>query len=462
MLLINNSNEKSNYTTDDTHQLNNSTPQWWSNQTQAYPTLEPLGAFNEFVKALTLVAVPVIVGVGLCGNTLSFLIFIGHRLRYLSSSVYLAFLNLVDNVFLIVLLLVWFDNVRVPVIHQHGICQGFVYLSYITAFLSVWTVVAFTVERFIVVYRPLAKSKWCSSHKARRVALGLVIFAFLFYSFALWTSKLVIFKIPKNTTICYFDYRYFNLLKIMNIIDTVITLIIPSTIIIVLNIAIAIKIWKVIVRREQTLTYPSADTRELKCIARNGGTAGTLGNGVKINSDDKEPVIKNWNEQLLKAKGIDSGSGCSGSSGSRGRRSLSGDGRDVGGPSQPMLTPGQHHPQPPKVFDSPLSSTTFYQCASQTSILQLRTTRTLLAVSTLFLLLNLPSHSVKIYVFLAQLTNSQFRPPRRLIVWQEVVQILYYMNFAANFFLYCACSVTFRCALKRKLLSWINRSSCLK
>lgn len=41
----------------------------------------------------------------------------------------------------------WFELVDIPVFNKNGFCQLFVYIKYVCSFLSVWFVVAFTVER---------------------------------------------------------------------------------------------------------------------------------------------------------------------------------------------------------------------------------------------------------------------------------------------------------------------------
>ena len=45
------------------------------------------------------------------------------------------------------------------IFHTDGWCQFVTYATYVSAFLSAWIVVGFTVERYIVVYYPLQVSK---------------------------------------------------------------------------------------------------------------------------------------------------------------------------------------------------------------------------------------------------------------------------------------------------------------
>ena len=79
---------------------------------------------------------------------------------------------------------------------------------------------------------------------------------------------------------------------------------------------------------------------------------------------------------------------------------------------------------------------------------QLRTTRALLAISTVFVLLNLPSHAFRIYAFIKQGINPDATKLSKA-EWQiqECLLLLYYINFAANFVLYSAWSANFRRAV---------------
>ena len=80
------------------------------------------------------------------------------------------------------------------------------------------------------------------------------------------------------------------------------------------------------------------------------------------------------------------------------------------------------------------------------SSIQARTTRTLLILSTSFVVLNLPSHVLRLYVFIISLSGTTLTPlqTQKVYAWQELVQFVYYINFASNFFLYTLCSNAFR------------------
>ena len=335
-------------------------------------------SFRAVVWGLHKYLTPGIIVIGLLGNMTSFAVFVGTRLRGLSSSVYLAALALADTGFLLQLFVTWLSYVRVFIFHREGWCQTFVYLTYVCSFLSVWYVVGFTVERYIAVCYPLKRHDMCTSLRAKKVVIFLALFAFAAYSFGAWTSGLVHPALGEGAPRCQPLPEYRNLVNILNNIDTVITLIIPSISIFVLNVRIATKI-KYFYAKRMGMT---ASQQVL-----HGRLATRPAAYREACTDDASP---------------DSG--------------------DEGGKTQ----------------------TTALRQRSQITI-----TKMLLVVSTMFLLLNMPSHAIRVHDFLMSCAGQSYVPPLDLVYWQQVFQMVYYCNFSINFFLYSVCGKNFRKALCR-------------
>ena len=68
----------------------------------------------------------------------------------------------------------------------------------------------------------------------------------------------------------------------------------------------------------------------------------------------------------------------------------------------------------------------------------------LLLVSSVFLLLNLPSHAIRVQYFFMDLFYSHYKPSRTFIQCQNLFTLLYNCNFAVNFILYSICGRKFR------------------
>ena len=85
---------------------------------------------------------------------------------------------------------------------------------------------------------------------------------------------------------------------------------------------------------------------------------------------------------------------------------------------------------------------------------QLQMTKVLLIVSSLFLLINLPSCVIRMRILIVRLSGDFLATGPQEFMWQSVFQIVYYTNFAINVFLYGICCRKFRKALKRLVWQW--------
>lgn len=118
---------------------------------------------------------PALVFVGSIGNILSVIVFFKTKLRKLSSSYYLAALGISDTCFLLGAFVSWLNYININIYNKNYYCQFFTYMSGLCSFLSVWFVVAFTVERFIAVLYPLKRQTMCTVKRACTVLVGLII-----------------------------------------------------------------------------------------------------------------------------------------------------------------------------------------------------------------------------------------------------------------------------------------------
>lgn len=74
---------------------------------------------------------------------------------------------------------------------------------------------------------------------------------------------------------------------------------------------------------------------------------------------------------------------------------------------------------------------------------QVRLTVMLIIVSSVFLILNLPSHGFRFFILVNDLLQRR-KENFHLFLIQHCLQIMYYINFAINFLLYCTSSKSFR------------------
>jgi hypothetical protein len=148
-----------------------------------YDTYETDDEFMNFTKTfqyeigefMTYYYTPGVVLFGVVGNILSVIVFLKTKLRFLSSSCYLAALGINDTCFLLGTFVAWLNFFNINIYDENYYCQFFTYMSGLCCFLSAWLVVAFTVERFIEVVYPLKRETMCTVKRACIVSSGLVL-----------------------------------------------------------------------------------------------------------------------------------------------------------------------------------------------------------------------------------------------------------------------------------------------
>lgn len=351
---------------------------------------------GKVLSLLNTYVLPIIILIGIVGNTASFLVFIGTpRLCRQSSSMYLAFLAAVDNLFLVTVFVVWFGFVGVQIFMKNGWCQTIMYCIYVCSFLSVWTVVSFTCERWIVVFHPLKRHRLCTRKRAVLVMTFLTIGALTFYSFSIFTTSVTY---NAGMSVCANSPRYYSALQVMRGIDTMVTVIIPLLAIIVMNTGIGIKTCRY-ANKKKTLQVPVDSVDDISGFT----------------SVNRQSETRNGHASALSL--VSAG----------GRLTVN----KQGPRSWRLLTRRRHT--------------------------QLRITQALLVVSSVFVLLNLPSFAFHIHAFIISIRQDSFDKVLKAYIWQELIQFLYYINFASRFFLYAASSRNFRYALKRLLTRFKHR-----
>lgn len=139
------------------------------------PSPEPQSILYKYLRLLcevmTVYFTPVITIAGTVGNVLSVMVFFCTKLKKLSSSYYLGFLAFFDTGFLWCNFTQWLGILGIHLYNSDGFCQLFTWLSNACSVLSVWFVVAFTMERFVAVMYPLKRPTLCTVSSEQDVRL---------------------------------------------------------------------------------------------------------------------------------------------------------------------------------------------------------------------------------------------------------------------------------------------------
>ena len=273
----------------------------------------------------------------------------------------------------------------------------------------------------------------CSVSRARKVVYSLAVLAGVGYSFGIWTSGVIESNGVKQ---CRPLPEYIHILTVLNNIDTVITLIIPSAAIFAMNIRIMYKIMYVFQQRSSLTSFPS----EYKHSGRDSNL-GHHGGVSTSNMWQRETVaMLNATEHNPATQKLSADEHSSDSSSTRKIASTK-NGHQV----------GRHHKDKARA----------YSIGKNTA--QIKITKMLLVISTIFLLLNLPKHALLVYDFLMGMSSESYRTSLTVVLLQQAFTMIYNLNFAINFFLYSLCGKNFRaalCRLTRKIHLRLTQSMC--
>lgn len=194
--------------------------------------------FSFYMELLHKYYTPLIMVIGFLGNFTSCLVLISTHLKLRSSSYYLAALSFADSGYLVCAFLVYCSSKDIFNLYdKQGFCQICIYLTYVFSFLSVWLIVAFTIERFIAVQYPLRRSYICTIKRAKTIVGVLSLLAFIVYVFAFFITDVIDDE-------CQLKPEYKDLVEVINYVDTVMTLILPVVLIVGMNTMIAISLFK--------------------------------------------------------------------------------------------------------------------------------------------------------------------------------------------------------------------------
>ncbi|XP_065359831.1 alpha-2C adrenergic receptor-like [Calliphora vicina] len=456
-------NTTANYTSG--HSILNSNDTY-SDDSEMLQTIEYIGTVLSFYY------IPIIVGTGSIGNILSVFVFFKTKLRKLSSSFYLAALAVSDTCFLLGLFAQWLNFVEVHIYNREYFCQFFTFFSNLACFCSVWFVVAFTVERFIAVMYPLRRQTMCTVRRAKMVLVGLTILGCL-HCAPFWISSTPVYSPKLGTTICDIKSEYKDYITLLNYWDTIVVFAVPFTTIAILNTFTGCTVWKFATVR-RTLTMQKMKTQHLplhgtmsspssSCSAREGG-------GGSVTAAPA-PASANAAATMAQQQGI-STYRLATSSLKRQKTTSCGNSLHSNGeqhnhnhthhPHHQQQQQQSHQPEHQHQHHThhthPNRATMIKHAASGSSDIfsrksrrrkvtnssQLKVTKMLLIVSTVFVCLNLPSFIMRMITYLETQSSTN---EKTTVVLQYIFQLLFITNFGINFVLYCVSGQNFRKAV---------------
>lgn len=145
----------------------------------------------RFAQAFGVYVFPIVIFFGTIGNILSFLVLCRHAMRTTSTCVYMQAIAVMDLAVLYINAfrkwLTILNEGKDISTKSETACIIIHFLSYFTYDLSVWLVVAMTVERFIAIHFPLKAAQMATPSRARKVTLLLFVIFVAINSQLFWT-----------------------------------------------------------------------------------------------------------------------------------------------------------------------------------------------------------------------------------------------------------------------------------
>ncbi|KAL8576892.1 hypothetical protein ACOMHN_067155 [Nucella lapillus] len=248
---------------------------------------------EQIRQTLLLYVPPIFLVLGTVGNFMSFLVLRCRAMVKISTYHYLACLAIADTVVLYIgLLRLWIEKLtgRDYQDSTDWVCKLTISLGYTASDLSVWLIIAVTVERYIVVRFPLKASSMINTARAKKVILFLVLLMFTINLHFFWTVEIVerVVDRRKNESSCEASPYHEHLVnEVWPWVDTFIYSFSPFIVISFLNFCIIREVLKARNHRqglqntpEHHHPHPNRMTRVQQAPGRGGDGGGGYQNGM--------------------------------------------------------------------------------------------------------------------------------------------------------------------------------------
>lgn len=197
--------------------------------------------FLDIANKINLFSTILIICIGLIGNLLSLIIYSQSKYRLNSSNVFILILSITDSLFLII----HFFEDTINILEQYYYieinflniidinresCKIANYLRYVLRSISSFIILAFTIQRYIIVYSPLSSKRFKNKRYAWYTCLITIISSFIMN---IWS--LFMFDLSNQNKKCDIIDEWINVYYYISICYFTLTKLLPMLIIVILN-----------------------------------------------------------------------------------------------------------------------------------------------------------------------------------------------------------------------------------
>jgi hypothetical protein len=219
------------------------------------------------------------VAVGLVSNALSVAVFTSREMRAVSSNVYLLVLAVSDSLYLLSVFLTrllpmarcwYFPEALVDIGNRsHIMCVTLQYLSDLFSDYSTCLILAFTVERSLAVFCPIAFKERCTVIRARLVCV--IMFAVI--AVTIFPYHVIMIQLYVDFSVCVIDKNYEEEFAALYVVEMVTFRVVPVATIAVLNAFIIVRVTRLTRDKNRRRRQAALKTAKANGGVENGSVA---------------------------------------------------------------------------------------------------------------------------------------------------------------------------------------------
>ena len=377
----------------------------------------------ESFITFTSVYTALIVCIGLCGNCFCLAAAICYReLRRESMRFHVLALALSDLTFILTLSLLLLHHVHFRYPSVPGLCELSLYLWYLSCFLSGWFILVMSAERCLAVYKPFLTPRLRRLSPKLLLAVTIIGLCFNLWVPCVTTSRNIVrfdneTQLDEDFWTCDVREDALQVYEVFSQVDTILSFTVPLFAVFIFNAAILARLFSKGARRSafpRPSTSCDSHTREEGLLLT---APASSQRGATTRADGDPPLLSQPPKKQAKLR-----LSCPGEKQQRTVRKM----RTLSS-SPSMITTGQSGRQ-----------TRRRKLSLQRRVLteNRKATMVLVSVSLTYLVLNLPSYAVRVYRDLLLSAEDFANPSRALQYTEQICRLLFYSQFAVNFFLY--------------------------